>query len=302
MARTVAVTGATGLIGKKLVAALLARGDSVVALVRGPPRPDLPGGVEQRAWSADDATADLHGVDAVVHLAGAPIAAGRWTAARKRAVEQSRLRGTRSVVEGIRAAQGGVRVFVSSSAIDVYGDDGDAPIDESTNPGSGFFPEFAVRWEAEALRARTFGARVVLLRTSLVMAREGGALAAMLTPFRLGLGGPLGGGRQWWAWIHVDDEVGLVLHALDRDVVDGPMIAAAPHAVRQRDFARALGRALHRPAIAPVPRFALRAGLGELADVLLASHNAVPRVALETGYRFRHPDLDEALADLLRDR
>lgn len=298
MARTVAVTGATGLVGRRLVDALRARGDAVVALVRGAPRREVPPGVEQRAWAAGDPSADLRGVDAVVNLAGAPLAGGRWTPARKQELERSRILGTRAVVEGIRAAGGSVRVLVSASGVDFFGDTGDRRIDESTGPGTGFLPALVERWEAEALRARTWGARVVLLRTSLVLAREGGALASMRPPFRLGLGGPMGGGAQYWAWIHVDDEVGLVLHALDHDAVDGPMIAAAPHAVRQRDFARALGRALHRPALAPAPRFALRAALGEMADVLLASHDAVPRVALETGYRFRHPDLDEALASV----
>ncbi len=299
MARTIAVTGGTGLIGRKVIDALLARGDAVVALVRGAPRLDLPRDVEQREWSAHDAAADLRDTHAVVHLAGAPIASGRWTAARKKLIEQSRVLGTRSIVEGLRTCDGSVRVLVSASGIDIHGDTGERVIDERTEPGTGFLPELAQRWEGEALRASELGVRVVLLRTSLVLAREGGALRKMLLPFRMGLGGPMGSGQQHWAWIHVDDEVGLILHALDREEVHGPLLAAAPQAVRQREFARALGRAVHRPAVAPAPSFALRAALGEMADLLLSSHNAVPRVALETGYRFRHPELDEALADLL---
>jgi len=302
MPRTVAVTGATGLIGSKVTAALLDRGDAVVALVRGPPRPDLPGAVEQRAWSASDPAADLADVDAVVHLAGEPIAAGRWTAARKRAIADSRIHGTRSIVEGIRAAGGRVRVLVSASGIDIHPDPGDAPVDERSPTGGGFLGELGERWEAEAARARESGARVVALRTGLVLAREGGALPMMLTPFRLGLGGPMGSGRQYWPWIHLADEVGLVLHALDAASLDGPMICAAPHPVRQRDFARALGRTLGRPAVLPAPAFALRLALGEMAGTVLASHRAVPRVALESGYTFRFPTLDAALADLISAR
>lgn len=298
MSSTIAVTGATGLIGRRLVDRLLARGDRVVALVRGAGRRRLPAAVEQREWSAESAAADLRGCDAVVHLAGAPVAKGRWTAARKRAIEESRILGTRSVVAGIRAASG-VRTLVSASGIDIHGDTGPRPIDETTSFGRGFLASLGVRWEGEALLARSHGARVVLLRTGLVLAREGGALPAMLPTFRLGLGGPLGNGHQSWAWIHIEDEVGLILHALDREEVEGPMLCVSPRPVEQRAFARSLGRALHRPAILPAPAFALRLLLGEMADLLLASHRATPAVALRTGYRFRFEDLDEALADLL---
>lgn len=296
MSRTIAVTGATGLIGAALIDALLERGDRVVALVRHPPRRELPAAVEQRAWTTKTPAADLRGVDGVVHLAGAPVAAGRWTPERKRAIEESRVEGTRSVVEGIRKEAGTVKVLVSASGIDIHGDTGDEPIDESSPIGTGFLAEVGRRWEEEARRA---GCRTVLLRTGMVLAREGGALPRLLTPFRLGAGGPMGHGRQFVPWIHLADEVGLILHALDHEAVDGPMLAVSPHPVRNREFARALGRALHRPAILPVPGPALRLAVGELSTVLLASHNAHPRRALETGYRFRFPALEGALADLL---
>lgn len=295
MTRTVAVTGATGLIGRKLVDALLASGDRVVALVRSPPRRGFSPAVEQRAWTDRDPAADLRGVDAVVHLAGAPVAGGRWTGERKKEIKDSRILGTRSVVEGIRNA-GSVRVLVSASGIDIHGDTGDAPIDENAAPGTGFLAEVGVAWEAEA---RAAPCRVVLLRTGMVLAREGGALPKLETPFRLGAGGPMGSGRQYVPWIHVEDELGLILHAL-RTEVEGPMLCVAPQPVRNRDFVKALGRALHRPALLPAPAFALKAAVGEMAGVILASHNAAPRKALETGYRFRFPELDGALADLFR--
>jgi len=297
---TVAVTGATGAIGRHLIPALLDRGDRVVALVRSPPREGLPAEVEQRAWEATFKTADLSGVNAVVHLAGAPVANRRWTEARKRYIELSRLLGTRSVVSGMREFPG-VRVLVSASGIDYHGDTGDVPISETSPAGRGFLPDLAVRWEQEAEKARELGARVVLLRTGMVLARGEGALARMEPIFRAGLGARLGSGAQWVPWIHWQDEVGLILHALDHPEIDGPMIAAAPNPVPNREFARALARALgRRPFPVPVPAPMLRLALGEMATLVLSSHRAVPEVALATGYRFRFPELEPALADLYR--
>lgn len=296
MSRTVAVTGATGLIGRALIDALLERGDSVVALVRHPPR-NLPNEVEQRDWSTSTPVAPLSGVDAVVHLAGSPVAEGRWTKERKRTIETSRVEGTRSIVAGIEATGGRVEVLVSASGIDIHGDTGDAPIDENAEPGTGFLTDVGLRWEAEARRA---GCRTVLLRTGLVLSPKGGALPRLLPPFRLGVGGPFGNGRQFVPWIHLADEVGLILHALDDPGVEGPMLAVSPEPLRNRDFAREIGRALGRPAVVPVPAPILKAALGEMSTVLLSSHNAVPRLALETGYSFRFPTLKLALEDLLR--
>ena len=295
--RTVAVTGATGLIGRALIAALLERGDRVVALVRSPPRKELPERVEQRAWDAAFKVADLHGVDAVVHLAGSPVATRRWSAARKRQLEFSRVLGTRAVVRGIREYPG-VRVLVSASGIDYYGDTGDEEVTEESDHGEGFLPDMAVHWEQEAEAARALGTRVVLLRTGLVLARGEGALARMEPVFRAGLGGRLGNGEQWVSWIHLADEVGLILHALDREEVEGPLVAASPQPVRNREFGRALGSALGRPAFLWAPGPLLRLALGEMATLVLSSHRARPAKALETGYRFRFPDLESALADL----
>lgn len=298
MSRTVAITGATGLIGRAVAQALLERGDRVIALVRRPPR-NLPDSIEQRSWLASTPVANLRDADAVVHLAGVPIAEGRWTAERKRIIVDSRVRGTRSIVEGIRAAAPGVKVLVSASGIDLHGDTGPAKIDESTPPGTGFVADLTVRWEREAHEAESVGCRVVTLRSGMVLAREGGALPRLLPFFRLGLGGPLGSGRQYVAWIHLQDEVGLILHALDHPELSGPMIATSPRPVPNAILAEELGSRLHRPAMLRVPEFALRLGLGEMASVLLDSHNARPRRAIETGYRFRFEELKDALADLI---
>lgn len=297
MTRVVAVTGATGGIGSALVPALLERGDRVIALVRSPPRRSLPAEVEQREWDATFKVAPLAGADAVVHLAGTPVGTRRWTAGRKRQIELSRILGTRSVVNGIRAASG-VRVLVSASGIDYHGDTGEAVVDEDVPPGEGFLSDLARRWEREAMAARELGARVVLLRTGLVLARGEGTLARMEPIFRIGLGGRLGSGRQWVPWIHRDDEIGLILHALDRDELEGPLIAAAPEPVRNRDFARALGAAMGRPALLWAPAPLLRLALGEMATAVLSSHRVHPARALATGYAFRFPDLRSALADL----
>lgn len=299
MARRIAVSGATGLIGGAVIRALRERGDEVVALVRSPPRRGFDPSITQRAWDATAPAADLEGVDAVVHLAGAPVAEGRWTPARKRAIELSRILGTRSIVEGIRAS-GSVKTLVSGSGIDLHGDTGARIIDESAPPGEGFLPDLAVRWEREAAAAREAGARVVLLRTGMVLARGAGALEKMEPIFRLGLGARLGNGRQMVPWIHLADEVGLILHALDRPEVEGPLLAVAPHPVSNRDFTRSFARALGRPALAYAPRWALRILLGEMADILLSSHDARPAKALETGYRFQFETLDGAWEDLYR--
>jgi uncharacterized protein len=294
------LTGATGLIGSALVHALLRRGDAVTTLSRSPEAPRrLPPGV--RHLQGDPAAPgrweeELARTDACVHLAGEPIAGGRWTAERRRRIRTSRVASTRRVAEMIRAA--GPAVLVSASAVGLYGDRGEEQLDESAAPGSGFMAEVAREWEAAAELARA-RARVVALRSGLVLARGGGALPRMVLPFRLFAGGPLAGGDFWQPWIHLADEVGLILFALDTPVVNGPLNAVAPAPARNRDLARAIGKVLHRPALLPVPRLALRAVLGELSRELLVSQRVVPRKALELGYRFRFPELEGALRELL---
>ncbi|WP_394825480.1 TIGR01777 family oxidoreductase [Pendulispora albinea] len=289
------ITGATGLLGRKL----LPKVDSAVVLTRdtGRMHRDL-GSVEAYAWDPETGPAPreaLRGVDVVFNLLGEPVA-GRWTKEKKRRIADSRAIGTRNLVAALETAPVRPRVLVSASAVGYYGDAGDTVLDEEALPGRDFMAEVAVQWEREALRARTFGVRVVCLRIGIVLAQGGGALGAMLLPFRMGVGGPLAGGKQWMPWIHIDDVIGLMLHAKGNDAVVGAVNAVAPNPVTNAEFARALGHAVHRPAILPVPKLALQVAFGEMSQVLFASIRAVPRAALRSGYTFRYTDLGEALA------
>jgi len=294
------VTGATGLIGRALVHALLRRGDVVTALSRSPEAPrQLPPGV--RHLQGDPARAgrweeELARTDACVHLAGEPIAAGRWNEERRARIRSSRVDSTRRLAEVIRAA--GPRVLVAGSAAGFYGDRGDEELDEASPAGTGFLPDVCQEWEAAARPAAT-RARVVNLRTGIVLSRHGGALPRMALPFRLFAGGPLGDGAFWQPWIHLADEVGLVLLALDDANAQGPLVAAAPRPARNRDLARAIGAALHRPALLSAPRLAIRLAAGEVAGDLLASQRCLPRKALALGYRFRFEEVGVAVKELL---
>ena len=295
------LTGATGLIGRALVPELLARGHAVTALTRSA-APRLAPGV--KVVQGDPALAGpwqdaLAGCDACVHLAGEPVAGARWNEARKRAIRESRVASTARIAEVLSAR--GPSVLLSGSAVGFYGSRGDEPLDEASPPGSGFLAEVCVAWEAAARPAEA-RARVVLLRTGVVLAREGGALPQMLLPFRFFAGGPLGKGDFWQAWIHLADEVGLILWALEDEAVRGPLDLTAPEPALQRDLARAVGRALGRPSVLPVPVPALKLALGELSSVVLASQRVLPKKAQELGYAFRFPALQPALDDLLRRR
>jgi uncharacterized protein (TIGR01777 family) len=294
------VTGATGLIGRGLCRALVARGDRVTALSRAPnAAARLPAGV--RVLSGDPAASgpwqdELALADACVHLAGEPVANGRWTAARRRRIRSSRVDATRNVADVLR--ERGPRTLVSGSAVGVYGSRGDEVLDEEAAPGEGFLAEVSQAWEAAAAPAGA-RARVTLLRTGIVLSREGGALPKLVRPFRVFAGGPLGDGRFYQPWIHAADEVGLVLFALDDERVRGPLNAAAPEPVRNRDLARAIGQVLGRPSALPTPAIAIRLAVGEVASEILASQRVVPRKALALGYRFRFPGLEQALRELL---
>lgn len=293
----IAVVGATGLIGRRLVDALLRDGHAVVAVSRGGSGvADAPG----VAWDASVGpmpAAALDGVDAVVNLAGSDIGA-RWTNERKALIRSSRIQTTRGIVAAL-AAPGAPRVLVSASAVGYYGTGEETRV-ETSRPGSDFLADTCLAWEQEAFAARAHGVRVVVVRIGIVLAREGGALRKQLTPFRLGAGGPLGGGRQWVPWIHVDDTVGILIHALTHEV-EGPLNATAPNPVRQGEFARALGAALHRPAVLPTPGIALRLALGEMATLALDGQRVEPRETLASGYVFRHTDVREALERELAD-
>jgi hypothetical protein len=294
------VTGATGLIGRALCGALVGRGDTVTALSRRPDPRGLPSGVRVVQGDPSVEGGWLHALaesDACVNLAGEPIAEGRWTDAKKRRIRDSRVRST-SLVAGLLAARG-PRVLVSGSAAGYYGTRGDEVLDESAAPGEGFLAGVARVWEDAAWTARP-RARVVVIRTGIVLAREGGAFPRMVRPFRLFAGGPLGKGDFWQPWIHLADEVGLILLALDDPRADGPMNAAAPAPARNRDVAKAIGAALGRPSVLPAPVVAIRVVLGELASDVLASLRVVPRKAQELGYQFRYPGLEGAVGELLR--
>ena len=288
--KRVTVTGGTGLIGGRLVDALRERGDDVTVLSRrgtgaerwedpkaGPPQPQ-----------------SLAGRDAVVHLAGENVAR-RWTAAAKYEIRMSRELGTRNVVDGLSALPRADRpeALVSMSAIGWYGARGDEPVDESGPAGDDFLAGVVSTWEAEAHKAEDLGMRVAIARTGVVLARGGGALDKMLPPFRLGVGGPVAGGRQVVPWIHIDDVVGALIFLIDRG--DGVYNVTAPEPVTNRELSKALGRALGRPALMPVPGFAVRALYGEMAWIVATGVRAVPRRLLEEGYEFRRPDLDDAL-------
>ena len=296
----IVVTGATGLVGKPLLAALRGRGDTVVVLSRDGARARESLGVEAHSWdplAGPAPAAALGGADAVIHLAGEAVAGGRWNEARKRAIRDSRVIGTKNLVAGIAAAEPRPRVLVSASAVGYYGDRPEL-VDETATPGSDFLAGVVREWEAEALKAREHGLRVACLRIGVVLAREGGALAKMTGPFKAGVGGRLGSGRQGMPWVHLDDVVGLALHALDREDISGPINVVAPQPVDNAAFTKALGRALHRPTILPTPGFALKLLFGEMASVLLGGQKVEPKIALATGYRFRHADLDGALASV----
>ncbi len=294
------VTGATGLIGGALCRALVERGHVAVALSRSAALRGLPPGVA--AVRGDPAVAgswqeELARCDACVNLAGEPVAGGRWTEARRSAIRESRVLATRNVAAV--CAERGPRVLVNGSAVGIYGPRGDEPLDERSATGEGFLADVVREWEAAAEPARR-RARVVLLRTGLVLASGGGALPRMALPFKLFAGGPIGAGGFWMSWIHLADEVGLALLGLEDGRAEGPLDATAPEPARNRDFARALGQALRRPSVVPVPALALRALFGEMASVLTTGQRVLPALALALGYRFRFPTLDAALADLVR--
>jgi uncharacterized protein len=290
----VTVTGASGLIGSRLLDELRRRGAQVSALSRDPRgRPGF------EAWdplSGPPAASSLEGRDAVVHLAGESVAQ-RWSESAKRAIRDSRVVGTENLVRGIEACDAAERprVLVSASAVGYYGAHADEPIDEDAPAGSDFLARTCAEWEARAQGAQELGLRVVVLRTGVVLDARGGALAKMLPAFKLGVGGPVAGGRQYVPWVHVDDVVGMALEAVADERWRGPVNVSAPEPATNRMLSRALGRALHRPALLPVPGIALRALYGEMAQIVTGGVRALPAKALVLGYEFRHAELMEAL-------
>jgi uncharacterized protein (TIGR01777 family) len=300
----VALAGATGLIGRRLVAALLERGDEVTVFSRDAARARerLSGVGDVIEWDSltgPPPASALSGVDAVVNLAGERIDQ-RWTADAKRRIFDSRVTGTRNLVAGLAQAEARPSVLVSASAGGYYGDRGDVVLEENAGPGSDFLAGVCVAWEEAADEAVSLGVRVVRVRTGLVLDRSGGALRRMLLPFRFGVGGPVGSGRQYMPWIALDDLVGIYVAGVSDVAWSGPINASAPEPVTNREFSHALGRALHRPAVMPIPPIALRALYGEMASVVTEGQRMVPARALAGGYRFRYPELKDALEAALR--
>jgi uncharacterized protein len=298
------MTGATGFLGRALTARLRGDGHAIIAWVRSPERARTLLGAEVDLVRADAGptalAAAVSTADAIVNLAGEPLIGKRWTAARRRVLEDSRVQVTKDLARAIAAARSRPRVLVSGSAVGWYGDRGEERLTERSAPGDDFLARLCRAWEDAASAAESSGVRVVLSRTGVVLGRGGGALASMLPAFRLGLGGPIGSGRQYLPWIHIDDFSDAIATALADDRYRGPINMAAPEEATSRAFAAALGRALRRPAVLPAPAFALRALFGEAASVLLASQRVVPDVLRAQRFQFAFPDLQGALASIIQ--
>lgn len=298
----VVITGGTGLIGRALSSRLAASGLDVVVLSRrSPEETRVPRGCRVVRWdgvSSASWVAEADGALAIVNLAGESIAGGRWTKTRQRRIVGSRVAAADAVVDAVGQARRRPEVVLQASAVGFYGDRGDEPLDESSRAGSGFLAETTLAWERATARVEELGMRRVLLRTGLVLARDGGALAAMTPPFRFGLGGRLGDGRQWMPWIHLDDEVGAIVHLLERREARGPFNLCAPEPATNAAFTRALAQVLHRPAFCAAPAAALRLVLGEMSNLVLGGQRVRPRRLLESGFSFRFPELSGALENL----
>ncbi len=300
----IVITGATGLIGRQLIEQLSRRGDHVTALVRDVERgrTQAPGAAEYIAWSS--AMADgpwvsaIDGADAVINMAGTSVAT-RWSPEQKRRIRESRIDGTRNIIAAIAAAARKPRTLINASAVGYYGTSTSATFTERSGPGEGFLADICAAWEAEARTAEALGVRVVLLRTGVVLEPHGGVLAQVVPTFKLFAGGPLGSGRQWFPWIHIDDEIGITLWALDNEEVSGAINAVAPEAITYKQFSSALGDTLGRPSFFPVPKFILDMVLGEASMIVVEGQRVVPERTAALGYSFKHREIGEALRDLI---
>jgi uncharacterized protein (TIGR01777 family) len=308
----VVIAGGTGFLGNPLAWAWAEESHDVRVLTRSLP----PGqaqhesgtgkpGITRVGWQPDGTAGtvarELDGAAAVVNLAGESIAGGRWTAARKQALRDSRILSTRTLVNALAATPNPPSTFISGSGIGYYGDRGNEPLTESSSPGDDFLAHLCVEWEAEARRAETAALRVIVIRTGLVLEKSGGVLPQMMRPFRFFAGGHVGSGRQYMPWVHRLDWIEMVRWIVDTPAVKGAVNVSAPHPVTNAEFARALGRAIRRPALLPAPRFALKIALGEMADAVLASQRALPGVPLSHGYHFRYPEIDIAFRGIFGD-
>ena len=293
------ITGASGLIGRTLRTSLEGKGHELLLASRSEPK-----GLNQIKWTVEEGFAEperLEGVDAVIHLAGESISALRWTEEKKKAIRDSRVLGTRSVVEAMARMERKPKVFIAGSATGIYGDRGDEEMTESSQPGDTFLSEVCKDWESESIKAEDLGIRTVLLRTGIVLSKDGGALATMLTPFKLGVGGVVGSGKQYMSWLSLDDEVGAILFVLENEDIQGPVNVVAPDPVTNQEFTKTLGDVLYRPTIFPLPTFAVDLIFGEMGDALLLdSTRVVPKRLLDAGYKFKFTNLKPALENALK--
>jgi uncharacterized protein len=303
----IVIAGGTGYIGAELVKRLLEANHSVVLLARNPANVPavlsryLNSSLSIMQWDGatpGDWQKSIDSADAVINLAGESIAAKRWTTLQKTKLLDSRINPTRLIVKAIANAKKKPKVLINASAVGFYGGSVPGDITESAPPGKGFLADLCREWENEAKKVEAYGVRLVLLRTGIVIGRNGGALEKMLLPFKLFAGGPIGSGKQWMPWIHLEDEIGIILFALEHGSLAGPINVSAPLPVTMGDFAVALGRAVHRPSWAPVPGFVLKIALGEMAGMLLGGQKAIPAKLLEHGFVFRYPSLDAALSEI----
>ncbi|BDC48520.1 NAD-dependent nucleoside-diphosphate sugar epimerase [Bryobacterales bacterium F-183] len=291
----IVLTGASGFIGVPLVEKLLAARHDLVILGRRQPKTGAPGKFYR--WDSEKDPVPVEAVDgagAIIHMAGEPVSQ-RWNDEVKRKIRDSRVIGTRSLVQAIAQAQNKPRVLVSGSAIGYYGNRGNEELDEASKPGSGFLPQVTIDWEHEARQAERLGVRTCLLRTGIVLHHSGGALKSMIPPFKMCVGGPLGDGSQWMSWIHRDDLVDMTIWAMQTEAASGPVNGVAPEPCTGKEFATALGAALSRPAILPTPTFAIRLLFGEMSQIVLASQKVLPRVPMAEGFSFRYPKLTPAM-------
>ncbi len=299
------LSGGTGFIGEALLEKLSVEGHEVILLSRSQKNASALSGakIHTVAWDArseGDWMQHVNGADAVINLAGEPIAGGRWTETQKEKILKSRVDSTRILVQAIIQSTAKPRVLVNASAVGYYGNVPSGDVTEAHPKGSGFLAETCDKWEKEALLAEGHGVRVALIRTGIVLEQGGGALAKILPPFKMFIGGPLGSGDQWFPWVDREDEAGAILFALKTEAITGPVNVAAPDPVTMKEFCRALGRAMHRPSWAPVPAIVLRTLLGEMADLLLEGQKVIPEKLLKFGFNFRFPKLQPALEDILR--
>lgn len=293
------ITGATGLIGTALQKSLRAKGHELLLASRRPPKDN-----SYVQWDVESGFAEpdrLEGIDAVVHLAGENISALRWTDEKKKAIRDSRVLGTRSIVDTISDLKQRPKVLIAASAIGFYGDRGDEELTETSKSGKNFLAEVSREWEAEARRAEDSGVRTVLLRTGIVLSKDGGALATMLTPFKFGLGGVIGDGKQWMSWVSLEDHIEAINFALENENIRGAVNSVSPHPVTNQEFTKVMGDVLYRPTFIPVPEFAVHLAFGEMGEALLLdSMKVMPKRLLDAGFKFKFPDLKKAIENAVK--